>query len=581
MSFWVRLLLTFILCLLLTLVTLGVYISVSISESYQKVGIDDAEARARWLSSWIAYDFSYQVSNSDLTIDRIIVNLRDKYRDFKSFTILDSEGELVLSTARLSALDLKDYPEIEKSLKGSVASSFRHIKDVGTIIVAAPVVVEGERIAHILLELEHKGRTVTPYVMSIWRFVVAAFTIALAFGSYIIYFLVRLQTRSLFALIDDARAISSGNINHRFKVSGDDEIGQLGRVLQIMVGRLKVAISSAREEKSRLQAIFGNMLDGLITINSYHRVIDVNPTFLTMVGLQESDLIGFDYRQCGLPDILVELVGQKNVEKEITLDSPTKRVLRVRTASIDTEDEELGTIAICEDITRIKALESSEREFTQYISHELKTPLTSLYATVETLQGPARDNPEARDRFLDSFKGDVERLKKLVNSILAYQRTKEAGDEHTCFGIVSLVMDVHSKFLAYAHKKGVHLDMELPEDEVRVKASQDRITQVLMNLLDNAVRFTPKGGRVEIGIAEETKRVKIWVSDTGIGIPADFLERMGERFIKIPREDHSYDTQVGLGLSICMEILRRHGSRLDIQSVEGKGTTMSFYLRKG
>ena len=572
MSFWVRLFLTFTLCLLFTLLLLGVYLIVSISD-YQSQGLTEYAINQ---ANWVSYDISYELQR--INISKIESFLHKKYGNISWMILVDTDGEIISSTGRPPGVDILNYPELIESRKGSIGHSVREVDGNLYVVVALPVIMEDTTVAHLILH--YPATVIQTSVVRIIKFIISTFLFALVLGAILIFFSMQYQTKPLLKLIDDARAISSGEMNRKFTTSGTDEVAQLSRALQIMVSRLKIALNVAREEQSRFDAVFTNMMDGLVVADAEGRIILANSAFLTMFGITLAELAGFDVRKCNLPKEIIESIIFTQQEKEMKITKPTERIIRIRSAPIDESDEAVGSITICEDITRIKALEASEREFTQYISHELKTPLTSLSATVETLQDMPDDNPKIRHKFLGNLSGDIERLKKLVNSIITFQRTRDTIDELERFGAVDIVMEVHGKFLAYAHKIGVYLDMELPDDEINVIANYDRIMQVLTNLVDNAIRFTLKDGRVEIGIRYETNRVLFWVLDTGIGIPEYYLDKLGERFIKIPRKNHKYDTQVGLGLSICMEILNRHGSRLEVESKEGKGSKFSFYLRK-
>ncbi|MEZ4813260.1 MAG: ATP-binding protein [Caldisericia bacterium] len=526
-------------------------------------------------ANWVSHDVSFELQR--VSLQEIEYFLKGKYRNL-NWIIVDVDSEVIASTNRLSSVNPSGYPELESSKNGATGQGIRDIDGQLNIVVSLPVFFDGEIVAHLIIH--YPADSIKDVGPNIVKFIVSTFIIALLLGIMLIYFSMRYQTKPLSLLIDDARSISDGDYDRVFTTSRTDEIAQLSRALQIMVTKLKSALHVAREEQSKFDAIFRNMMDGLIVADSDGRLLVANAAFLTMFGVSLAELYGFDVRQCDLPQEVVNSILFLEKEKEVVITKPSKRIIRIRTSPIDDSNEKIGSITICEDITRLKELESSEREFTQYISHELKTPLTSLSASVETLLDLPEEKKNIRTRFIKNLEKDIERLKKLVNSIITFQRTRDKAEDFGRFEAVELIMEVHSKFLAYAHKIGVHLNMVLPDDEMNVIANRDRITQVLMNLIDNALRFTPKGGEVNIGLSEEKNRVLFYVEDSGIGIPPQYLEKLGERFIKIPRKNHNYDTQVGLGLSICMEILGKHGSRLEISSIEGVGSKFSFYLKR-
>lgn len=573
MSFWVRLFLTFTLCLLFTLLLLGAYVSFAISGNIaERLTVD-----ATYLKNWVSYDINNKLEDSSL--DELEVYLKEKYSRIIPMFLVDEDG-ILFETGRPMGVDpMTDYPELNATWDREEDSSIRMIDDRLYVVIASPIILEGEYIASLVIH--YPADFLHNQIKELIQLIIATFISALILGAIFIYFTTRYQTKPLLDLIEDARAISAGDFERRFTLPGTDEISQLSRALQMMVSKLKVALTVVREEKSRFNAIFTHMMDGLIVAEVDGRLIHANAAFLTMFGLSLSELIGFDIRQCNLPSQIKESVLSTEGESVLKISKPRDRIIRVRTTAIEGEKELVGSITICEDITRVKELESSEREFTQYISHELKTPLTSLSAAVETLQSIPDDDKVNKKRFLEILLDDIARLNKLVTSIIEFQKNRNVAYELQRFGAVDLAIEIQDKYLAYAFKNGVNLDIELPEDEVKVVANRDRIVQVMMNITDNAIRFTPQGGRIEIGVKPEENRVLFWIKDNGIGIPNHYVSRLGERFIKIPREEHKYDTQVGLGLSICMNILSHHGSKLMIESEEGQGSRFSFYLKRG
>jgi PAS domain S-box-containing protein len=573
LSFWVRLFLTFTLCLLFTLLLLGAYVYFAISSNIaERLTID-----AFTLKAWVKYDISNGLADSSLA--DLEIYLTEKYSKTIPMFLVDEDG-ILFETNRPSGIHpINDYPELEATWNGEEDNSIRMIDGRLYVVVASPIIHEDDHVASLVIN--YPADALVNQIRELIQLIIATFVTALIIGAIVIYFTTRYQTKPLLELIDDARAISAGDFERKFTLLGNDEISQLSRALQIMVTRLKAALTVAQEEKSRFNAIFTHMMDGLIVADIDGRLVHANASFLTMFGLSLPELIGFDVRQCNLPVQMKESILSAEGETVLTIDKPSKRVIRVRTTAIEGERELVGSITICEDISREKELEASEREFTQYISHELKTPLTSLSAAVETLQLIPDDDKKNKKRFLAILLDDIGRLNNLVTSIIEFQKNRNVAFELQRFGAVDLAIEIQDKYLAYAFKKGVNLDINIPDDEVKVVANRDRIVQVMMNVTDNAIRFTPKGGRIVIGVKPGENRVLFWIEDSGIGIPNNYIPKLGERFIKIPRKEHKYDTQVGLGLSICIDILNQHGSKLEIESEEGKGSRFSFYLKKG
>lgn len=580
MSFWFRLFVTFIACLVLTLIILGIYFGFAFNQYNQNELFDRLSFQSNTLLPTIR-KFMVESAPDYRGANELLLDIISNQQS-SGVTVCDTNGIVLFSSWAKKGDNWSQYQEIAAARKREIGQVFRTHNDQDMAFLATPVVVNQEIIGYLVLD--KPSQDVAFKTGQLFRFIIGTFLIAMLLGSLLIYTSTRIETEPLLSLIDSAKKISLGDLDTSFESTKKDEIGQLARVLQTMVSRLKKALREVNQERTRFQAMFTNMLDGLIFITKEEVILMINPAAVNMLGSSKYRIQGYHISKANLPEEITKkiLEVEPGVESEMTIGTSSKRVVRIRKANIEIDEEYVGALIILEDITRVKNLEQSEQEFTQYISHELKTPLTSITASIETIQNSAKNDPEAQERFLANIKSDVERLTKLVQSLLAYQRIKDNGEQISKFGAVELIMDVHSRFLAYATKRQVYLDFDIPEDEVYVQANKERILQVLVNLVDNAIRFTPEKGHVTIGVEQNQawRKVKFYVGDTGVGIPKEFLSRIGERFIKIPRRDHKYDTQVGLGVSICREIVKRHGSSLEVESTEGKGTKFSFYIRK-
>lgn len=279
-------------------------------------------------------------------------------------------------------------------------------------------------------------------------------------------------------------------------------------------------------------------------------------------------------------------------ETEVSLLAPVHRQFHVRVAPLpageseDTEspeDEAQRPVAALSlhEITEIRQAESMRADFVANASHELRTPLSSLVGFIETLRGPARDDAEARDHFLDIMQREADRMARLINDLLSLSRIEQA--EHMApearVDIADVMKSVASTIEMRAQEGGITLDLDIPEDLPPVKGDSDQLTQVFQNLLDNAVKYTPEGGTVTL-TAEKVDRlpdtnqpgIMVAVRDTGEGIRPEHLPRLTERFYRVDTGRSRKLGGTGLGLAIVKHITRRHRGWLDIQSTPGEGT---------
>jgi two-component system phosphate regulon sensor histidine kinase PhoR len=242
-------------------------------------------------------------------------------------------------------------------------------------------------------------------------------------------------------------------------------------------------------------------------------------------------------------------------------------------------DEE-KVMVVFHDVTRLKKLERVRTDFVANVTHEIRTPLAAVIGYLETLQAGALERPEDAKRFTDIMLKQAQRLNRLVEDLLTLSRI-ELGEAIFRFEDISLpdAMDnVISLLDAKAAAKTITIQNRLPQNLMLVRADRDRLIQILVNVLDNAVKFTPEGGRITMEAEEREGGLVLKISDTGIGIPGEEIQRLGERFYRVDKTRSRELGGTGLGLSIVKHLMLAHGGRMEIESQPGRGTTVSLYF---
>jgi two-component system phosphate regulon sensor histidine kinase PhoR len=268
------------------------------------------------------------------------------------------------------------------------------------------------------------------------------------------------------------------------------------------------------------------------------------------------------------------------VERELKLTAPGERVLAVHAAPWTRADAGAGVLMVVHDITQLRRLEQVRTEFIANVSHELRTPLTAIRGYLETLLTGALDEPEHARRFLGIALRHTERLGRLLDDLTDLSNI-ELGRVRLTLGAVSLDAVVESVLaLVSAKAEGAHvaLERQVPPDLPPVRADHDRLVQILINLVDNAVKYTPRGGRVRVRAERAEGRVRVSVEDTGVGIPAGDLTRVTERFYRVDKARSRELGGTGLGLAIVKHLVLAHGGELGIESEAGQGTSVRFTL---
>jgi two-component system phosphate regulon sensor histidine kinase PhoR len=395
-------------------------------------------------------------------------------------------------------------------------------------------------------------------------------TFVIIMASFIVSRLSHVIVKPIKDLEEVTSRFARGELEKRYVIYSKDEIGELGKSFNNMAGRLETTINDAVEKQNRLEAILKSMDSGVIAVDRSYKIIMMNPYAKKIFGITQN-IIGknlMDY----IRDFEFENVFKDTSDnyKEIKILWPSERVLRIKTADIINASEHIGTVAVVQDITDIKKLENMRTEFVANVSHELKTPLTSIKGFAETLKYV--EDEVNKEKFLNIINEEAERLTRLINDILVLSDIELHREENSeKIDVSKEICSVFNLMKNTADEKNIILSLDLKEDS-HIYGNPDRFKQMLINLVDNAIKYSEKDDKVFIGASMESGECVIWVKDTGAGISREHISRLFERFYRVDKARSRARGGTGLGLAIVKHIVLGFKGRIEVESEVGKGS---------
>ncbi|MCM0081597.1 ATP-binding protein [Geomonas sp. Red32] len=501
-------------------------------------------------------------------------------------TVIDPGGTVVadseVSGGELPTLENHNgRPEVIQGRKNGVGSSVRYSATLhmDMMYVAAPFGAGNMvRLALPLAELKQAQ-------LKLQRSLGAAMAVAVIVSLLLSYLLSNVNTRNLRMLAARASRIGRGEFAGRIPITSDDELGRLAQVINEMTDRIEQQLARISTEKNQLDAILKGMGEGVIVTDQHGTVTLVNPAFCSMLGTG-TEVVGRQLVEISRHPDLHEacrevLTHQHEKHQEIAL--AEGRVTMVHWVPLNYGEELRGTVAVFHDISALKRAEKIRRDFVANVSHELRTPVTVIKGYAETLlNGTVSEDAERRDRFLGIIYNHADRLTVLVRDLLALSEL-ESGEVNLQPQTVQLEGAIRNALLLVEQRgeeKGVTLEFAGVSGTGSVTVDRGRLDQVLINLLDNAIKYSSTGDKVAVSAADEGKMVRVSVKDEGIGIPAKDLPRLFERFYRVDAARSRDCGGTGLGLSIVKHIVQAHGGSVSVESTPGAGSTFSFTLPK-
>ncbi|MBC1979148.1 PAS domain-containing protein [Listeria marthii] len=585
---WLKIGLSFIILFFVVMVIVGVFSGELMKSTYLNMKESQLEDDAKILLQ------TTNIENLDLDKDAAAIQksldpLGDEID--ARITVIDSEGDVVADTKK-DPENLDNHmnrPEVTDILeKGkSVGISIRESDSLGYSMLYVAVPVKHQDKTDGVLRISISLESVDAAVAKLWGNLALIFGIALVIIAAISVFIARKITRPVREIIE----VSTDLANHKYdsrihgKVSG--ELQDLSISVNTLAESLETQMFEIKQNEQRLNAIVQNLVSGVMLINIDKQVIMTNRTMYQILG--ETEITGKPFyeviKSFALSQLIEATFETKTIQqKEIILYFPREMILDASVSPILAENGEItGIILLLHDITQIRHLENVRSEFVTNVSHELKTPVTALKGFAETLLDGAMYDEMLLKKFLTIIKEESDRLHRLIMDILALSRIEQnpVPENIEIVDMDDVIEQSARTIFEMATEKNIQVTIpEKTSTPVTIETDRDKLQQILINLLSNAINYTPVDGKVEVKLIDHEAEVIIEVTDNGIGIPAKDIDRVFERFYRVDKARSRHSGGTGLGLSIVKHLVENCGGRIEVESQEEVGSTFRVTLPK-
>lgn len=518
----------------------------------------------------------------DAVLDALAKRLGDQVAT--RITIVATDGRVLGDSQQdPSVMDNhRERPEIRAAMEHGYGENTRYSFTLGQrmMYIAVPILHQDQGqvlgVARVALSLAVVDRAVRAVTVS----VVIAMAVAALLIVMAAWVVSRITTRPIRRLTAAARHIASGEFNQRIPIATSDEIGELARSFNDMSVKLSQTIQAISRDKTRLAAILENMADGVIMTDGEGSITMANRAAKVLFGIRDEarKTLIEAVRDHEMDDLLKQCLKTAEAQTVQYESKTARRYIRVIAVPVIHEDLR-GTLLLIQDLTDLRDLQTTRRELIGNVSHEFRTPLAGIKAMVETLRGGAIDDSERADDFLLRIDGEVDRLTQIVSELTELSRIETGRAELRLEPVnLNLILeDVINQLGPQIERHALTVETELADNLPLFDADQLRLHQALLNIVHNAVKFTPPGGRILLTTRVEDRSVIVDISDTGPGIARSDLPHVFERFYKADRA-RSGRGGSGMGLAISKHIVEAHGGRISVQSTEGGGSTFTISI---
>ncbi|GGC85188.1 cell wall metabolism sensor histidine kinase WalK [Enterococcus wangshanyuanii] len=578
--------LSFILLLLIAIQIIGGYFI----RELESTTINDYKQNVDSQTTQLASTISSKLGEKNQDRTEIDANLKKTLNDFAGSEtiearVVDDKG-IVRATSDLNRQGIvgkkNDYRDLNdfSAKKYSAMDQDKRVY-INVVPIQSPTGDTVIGVLYVKSNIEGKYQEITDTA----RIFFTASLIAGAISIIVTLLIARSITQPIGEMREQALRIAKGDYTGKVQVYGKDELGQLAETFNQLSERIEEAQETMEAERNRLDSVLAHMTDGVIATDRRGKVITINEMALSLLNVKDEDVIGSSLLE--LLDIETDYTLRKLLEEpeEILIDRSTssedQMIIRVDFAMIRRESGFItGLVCVLHDVTEQEKNERERREFVSNVSHELRTPLTSMRSYIEALSEGAWENPEIAPNFLNVTLEETDRMIRMINDLLNLSRMDSGNNElqleYVNFNeLINFVLD-RFDMMVESNEKKYTIHREFTKRDLWVELDTDKIIQVLDNILNNAIKYSPDGGAITCRLLETHNNVVFSVTDQGLGIPKKDINKVFDRFYRVDKARARAQGGTGLGLAISREVVKAHNGAIWVESQEGQGST--FYI---
>lgn len=580
--------LVYVLLLLVAMQLIGVYFIDQLEQEFRANFIGSIEDRANTL----AYSAAEQMKETglgnvtELTAD--ISELLEGSDEQQEIQIISADNQIVLGTSQIGNRDIIGKRTTESLVKRVLLSREKENQvfrdpDSGNRIYAFGMPIEGGGDILGVVYIKASMKQIYDQMEDINQIFATGTIMSLAVTAVLGLLLSRTITRPVSAMREYALQIAHGDFSRKVKVYGRDEIGQLATAFNQMTTRLKNANATTEAERKKLKSVLSHMTDGVIATDRNGNVILMNSRAEELLNVYRQNVLGMPVMKLLKLDGTFPRPEEGESYPSVVIDlsdEERQHILRANFSSIQKEDDPAGgMIVVLHDITEQEQIEKERREFVSNVSHELRTPLTTMKSYLEALDDGALEDRQLGPKFLSVAQTETERMIRLVNDLLKLSKM-DRRDEQLHFARIDFIEFFHQIIDRFDMTKNEEIAFvrKLPDKQIYIRMDKDKMTQVIDNVISNALKYSPDGGTVTFEVNELYRHLHVTITDEGVGIPKANVSRIFERFYRIDKARSRRLGGTGLGLAIAKEMVHAHGGEIWAESEWNNGTSIHLTL---